>query len=94
MQLPFQQKEADTTDEVMAELHRRMVETDDPKTYDDLLKHYVALTQVKAGNSPRPLDINTVVNAAVSLMGIGVIVRHEQFNVITSKALGLIVKPK
>lgn len=94
MKLPFKKNEPDATDLVIEDLQVRMINETDPKQYDAMMKHYVSLNATKASNSRKKLDVNTVVSAVASLLGVGIIVNHEQFNVITSKATGFIPKPK
>ena len=40
----------------------------------------------------KAIDPNTVILGAVNLIGIGAIIRHEEFNVLASKAVGLLKK--
>ena len=42
----------------------------------------------------RKLDINTIISAGVSLLGIGLVTKHEELNNITSKAFSWIHKPR
>lgn len=94
MRNPFRKKEPTAEDLILDDLLARLTMETDPKQYDALLKHYVALNAIKAGNSRKKLDVNTVVSAVASLLGVGAIVRHESLNNITSKALSFVPKPK
>lgn len=46
------------------------------------------------GDKPKPIDPNTVILSATNLVGILLIINHERLNVITTKALGFILKAR
>ncbi len=59
---------------------------------DELYSYrYPHLKKVK---DRKPVDINTLITAGSSLLGIGMIIGFEKANVLTSKALSFVVKPK
>lgn len=62
--------------------------------YDILMDKVDKLTKLKTDNSRDLPSSNTLINAGVNLAGILLIIRHENVNVITSKALGFVSKLK
>lgn len=52
------------------------------------------LHKMKEAERPSSLSQDTLVLCLTNIAGIIMIIKHEQFNVITSKALGFVVKPK
>lgn len=64
--------------------------------YDEVLKNIERLFKLQA---PQPearklLSPDAVVSAAASLAGIVLIIHHEQVGIVTSKALGFVLKAK
>lgn len=53
-----------------------------------------ALYKIKAANKPESVDRNTLAVVAGNLVGILMIINHERINVITSKAVSFVLKPK
>jgi hypothetical protein len=45
-------------------------------------------------DKPKTLSKETILTVAANLIGIILILRHENVNVITSKALGFVVRPR
>ena len=43
---------------------------------------------------PRSLSKDTMLNVAANLIGIILIIKHESVNVVTSKALGFVIRPR
>lgn len=68
-------------------------ETDpeDPK-YTGLLEKVEKLSTLITAERPEPLNVNTALLAAANIGGIALIVSHERFNVITSKAVNFVGK--
>jgi hypothetical protein len=64
----------------------------DSKEYKEALARYKDLQALKLSKQPQGLSPDTVLSAAVSLLGIIVIVGYEQKNVITTKALNFVKK--
>jgi hypothetical protein len=74
---------------------------------DELLKHqpdspeYVKiidqlerLNKIALSNRSDRVSKDGIIAGVVNLVGIGMIIRHEQLNVITSKALGFVFKAR
>lgn len=80
---------------VQAEMDRLTLElkTTPPEEYDAKLKRLEGLSKLKE-KSAEPLSPNTVASGVVNLLGIAMIIRHENLNVITTKALGFVTKIK
>ena len=72
------------------------IEHVDPST-DDFAKatdQIVKLHKMKEAETPSQVSPDTLVLAATNIAGIVMIIKHEHFNVITSKALGFVMKPR
>ncbi len=52
------------------------------------------LHKMKEAETPSRVSPDTLVLAATNIAGIVMIIKHEHFNVITSKALGFVLKPR
>lgn len=65
------------------------------KEYGEVLERVARLQKLKDAEK-RSLEVSpdTLVLALTNLIGIAMIIRHENVNVITSKALGFVPKPK
>lgn len=61
--------------------------------YDKTLSTIERLLKLKEKTPYRPSP-DTVLLVASNLLGIAMIIRHENMNVITSKALGFVTKPR
>lgn len=59
-------------------------------TVDKILK----LHKIQEDLKPESISPNTALTVAANLIGIAMIVRHEHLNVITSKALSFVLKPR
>lgn len=72
------------------------METYNPQTdeYGYLLERVQKLSKMREEFRPDRIDPNTVLTIAANIVGIVVIVRHEEFNVVASKALGFVIKPR
>lgn len=67
--------------------------TDSPE-YIVLLDHLSKLTKLNEANSSKPVSRDTLVLAATNLAGIVLIITHERAHVVTSKALGFVLKSR
>lgn len=66
----------------------------DSKEYNESLDQLIKLQKIRQEEKPDQVKPDTLVMAAVNLLGIGMILRHENMNVITSKALTFISQVK
>lgn len=78
-------------DEVLFQMSSYPADSDEYATMLDRVK---VLEKLKAEDKPSRPSPDTLILAAVNLAGIAMIIRHEQFNVITTKALGFVQKPR
>jgi hypothetical protein len=67
-------------------------ETPGSERYDKIVAQLERLNKIAASNSGDKVSKDGLVAVAANLLGIGLIIKHEQFNVITSKALGFVGK--
>lgn len=79
------------------EIERAIAELDShpvmSEEYGAVLDRIGRLNKMKeAGKPPRQISPDTVIIAATNLIGIIMIIRHENVNVITSKAMGHVMK--
>lgn len=78
-------------EELLESLHDNL---HNPTQYEATLTSMERLYKLKAQKASQRLSPDTALTVAANLLGIAVIVRHEQFNVITSKAMSFAIKPK
>lgn len=63
--------------------------------YGAVMERIVRLNKMKEAEKPsRQISPDTVILAAANLIGIIMIIRHEHVNVITSKAMGHVIKAR
>jgi hypothetical protein len=62
--------------------------------YATLLEQLNKLHKMRQDEKPDRVSSNTMLTVAANLIGIAAIIRHENVNVITSKAMNFIIKPK
>lgn len=62
--------------------------------YATLLERLERLTKLKTDTRRQPISPDTVLTVVGNLLGVGVIVSYEHAHVITSKALGQLLKTK
>jgi hypothetical protein len=75
----------------LAELDRHAVGSEEyVKTLDILSK----LMKLKADERPKQISKDTILVSVTNLLGIMLIIRYEQFNIVTTKAMNLAMKPK
>lgn len=85
--------------------HQRLIEKDledvlsvlsshqpDTEEYSKLLTTAERLHKMLDYQSPSPVSRDVVATIAANLLGILLIIKHEDVNVITSKALGFVIK--
>jgi len=66
----------------------------DSKEYRDCLDHIAKLHKMKEDEKPDSVSKDTVALIAANLLGIFMIIHHERVDIITSKALPFVVKPR
>lgn len=62
--------------------------------YAKTLDRVVVLHKMLAEEKPRPMSRDTMAVVGANLLGIVLIIKHEFVNVVTSKAMSLLLKPK
>ena len=60
------------------------------KTLDSIVK----LHKMKEEEKPKFVSRDTLVLVGANLLGIMMIIRHEHMNVITSRAMNMVIKPR
>ena len=79
--------------EVIRELCLRMEDEDvETKDYLRMMDQMIKLSQLKDSSSPKPISRDTLILVAGNLAGIVLILTYENTRVITSKAVGFILK--
>ena len=61
---------------------------------DEILTRLEKLHKMKTAERSSRVSPDTAMTVAANLVGIALIIKHEHVNVITSKALGFVTKPK
>ena len=79
------------TNEAIRELHGQEIGSEE---YGKKLEHVVKLHKMLTEEKSAPVSKDTLILAGANLLGIVLIVKHEYANVITSKALNLVLKPR
>jgi hypothetical protein len=74
----------------------RELETTDPGSdqYEKLVERLNKLQKMRAEDRPERLSPNTAALVSANIVGILMIIRHEQVNFIASKALGFVMRLK
>jgi hypothetical protein len=62
--------------------------------YAKILGNVDKLHEIKEKDKPDSVSLDTIAVIGANLVGIMLIIRHEHVNVITSRAMGLVMKPK
>lgn len=62
--------------------------------YGAMAANLVKLSQARSENSRREIDPNVIIGAITNIVGILVILKYEKFDILTSKAINMIVKPR
>lgn len=73
------------------ELDSHPVESDE---YAQILEILSKLHKLKDAERQKQVSNDTLILAGTNLLGILMVIRHEHINVITSRAMGMIQKPK
>ena len=72
-------------DDVLTEMERY------PPTSEEYVKLLGILSDLeKMRQKPNRPSADVMIQSAVHILGVAMIIRHEQFNIITSKALGFV----
>ena len=62
--------------------------------YREALDALVKLHKLKEDEKPKPVSKDTLVIVGANLLGILMIISHERVNVVTSKAIGILLRPR
>jgi len=91
----FERNETSIYDEPIKQILVDMDEygTDSPE-YSALMRHLEELSRIRADHRSKRVSPDTMAIVAGNLMGILIIVAYEQKHVMTSKAMGFILKTK
>lgn len=65
-------------------------EDPDSESYTHAVQNLKTLCEARAKKAASPIDPEILISAGVNLLGIILILRHEQFNVVTTKAMSFI----
>ena len=93
---PFSRKEEDTRYDDQIDRCLNSMEQHEPNSpeYATMLEHIAKYDELDHGQKRRKLSTDAILSAAVSLVGILIIVGYEHGNVITSKGINFIKKPE
>lgn len=82
-------------DEAIDKLHSEMsTHRGDTEEYAKMVKQLTKLYSLKEINPPKRVSPDTLLIVLTNLFGIFMIIRHEETNVMTSKAMNFVLKPK
>lgn len=93
----FRKKTADQlklNQEIERVLDELKTEKPNTSTYTAASANLEKLYKMKSADKQNNLKADTVVTVVANLLGIGMILGYERAHVLTSKALGLIIKPR
>lgn len=94
----FRKKPDPTQPTLNGEIDRVLKEIQDHKPntdpYTAACNNLEKLYKMKTAEKQTRLKADTVVTVVANLLGIGMIVGFERANVVTSKALGFVMKPR
>lgn len=62
--------------------------------YREALDALVKLHKMKEDEKPNPVSKDTLIIVGANLLGILMVISHEHVNVVTSRAIGLLLKPR
>lgn len=62
--------------------------------YREALEALVKLHKMKEDEKPEPISKDTMLIVGANLLGIILIISHEHVNVVTSKAIGMLLRPR
>lgn len=66
----------------------------DSDEFGEIVERLSKLHKINQDIRPVSVDPNTALTVAANLVGIFAIIRHESINVITSKALSFVLRPR
>lgn len=78
-------------DRVQTYLAIQKIDSDD---YATGMKHLAELHKMQENEKPARVSPDTMLMVGANLLGILLIIRHEHVNVITSRAMNTLIKPK
>lgn len=88
-------KEKTKLDEAIDLVHEDMKMLDaDQDSYAKMVKQLAELYKIRSGQQKEKVSINNLITVGGSLLGIGMIIVFERNNVVTSKALSFVLKPR
>lgn len=79
-----------TIDNALLDLNRHEISSDE---YAKILERVIMLSQLRKGEKSSPLSKDTLATVGANLLGILMIIKHEHVNVVTSRAMNLLLKP-
>jgi len=79
------------TDKAIRELSNHAIGSEE---YVKALDQVIKLHRLKEDEKPSPVSKDTLVLVGANLLGIILIIRHEHVNVITSRAMNVLIKPR
>lgn len=84
-----------TTEDIMHKVYLKLQETE-PGTneFNDLLDNLNALNKIKSTKDENRVSADAIVAAISSIVGILAVLNYEHVHVLTSKAFGLVTKPR
>ena len=94
MKNPFEKTSIqNSVDETIETVLKRIRENENnPMVNNDDIRTIEALTALRANTTGEAVNLNTLIPAAISFLGVLTIVNHERTAVITSKAMDLVTK--
>ena len=94
MKNPFEKTSIqNSVDETIETVLKRIRENENnPMVNNDDIRTIEALTALRANTTGEAVNLNALIPAAISFLGVLTIVNHERTAVITSKAMELVAK--
>lgn len=94
MKNPFEKTSIqNSVDETIETVLKRIRENENnPMSNNDDVRTIEALTALRANTTGEAVNLNAMIPAAISFLGVLTIVNHERTAVITSKAMDLVMK--
>lgn len=94
MKNPFEKTSIqNSVDETIETVLKRIRENENnPMSNNDDVRTIEALTALRANTTGEAVNLNAMIPAAISFLGVLTIVNHERTAVITSKAMDLVTK--
>jgi hypothetical protein len=78
-------------DRTLRELSNHPIGSDE---YRKTMTAVIQLHELKENEKPRPVSRDTLLIVGANILGILMIIKHEHVNVVTSKAMNLVLKPR